>query len=220
MNVKDIKKSLKEEHSNKDVPDVLSRAKRAPINKLLMGQTPLRAFDKAHAVRLLWIVTAILLVAVPAVFAFIFLPFGKIAAIESYVRIEIEDEGGTDVIGIVFGNGTVVTCLAEQWQSTPVEQNLNKDGESAESAIKDVYLPKNNDKVRVWVFCKDEEVAVDMAQSIKNIIEQCADGIADIDVSATANDKAMLATWAEYCGCSGEESVDVIIDRYLLKVLE
>lgn len=220
MNVKEIKKSLKEEHANKNVPDVLSRAKRAPINKLLIGQTPLKAFDKITTLRLLWTATALLLVAVLAVFAFAFLPFGKTAALESYVRIEIEGEGGTDVIGIVLGNDAVELCLAERVQNIPVEQNLHKDGESAENVIKEVYSPKNNDKVRVWVFCKDEEAAVNLSQSIKNIIEQCAEGIADIDVSATANDKATLASWAEYCGCSGEDSVDAIIDKYLLKFLE
>ena len=54
MKLKDIEKGLKSEQNSQQVPDVLQRAKKAPINRLLDGQTPLKAFDKQTAVRLLW----------------------------------------------------------------------------------------------------------------------------------------------------------------------
>ena len=59
MKLKDIEKSLKREHDGTQVPDVMKRAQKAPINKLLDGQRPLRAFDKQTAVRVLWIVMAL-----------------------------------------------------------------------------------------------------------------------------------------------------------------
>ena len=62
MKIRDIKNNLKNEHDEKSVPDVFSRAKKAPINRLLTGEEPLRAFDKTTAVRLLWIALALLLV--------------------------------------------------------------------------------------------------------------------------------------------------------------
>ena len=44
MKLKDIEKSLKKEHDGAKVPDVMRRAQKAPINRLLDGQRPLKAY--------------------------------------------------------------------------------------------------------------------------------------------------------------------------------
>lgn len=65
MKLKDIEKNLKREQDSGNIPDVYASAKKAPLNKLLTGETPIRAFKKQLALRLL--ITALLLFAVSAI---------------------------------------------------------------------------------------------------------------------------------------------------------
>ncbi len=65
MKIKDIEKILKSEREAENIPDVYASAKKAPLNKLLSGETPARAFQKQVVMRLL--VTALILFAVAAV---------------------------------------------------------------------------------------------------------------------------------------------------------
>lgn len=217
MNFKDIKKSLKEEQENKRVPDVLSRAKRAPINRLLIGQSPLKAFDKTTTLRLLWTATALLLVAVLAFFAFAFLPAKDSAPSQAYVRIEIEREGDEYIIGFVASNDVVLLCVKETDASGEISQDLYRDGENLEYAINGVYQAKADDKVRVCVFCDDAQDAIDLARMIKESIQNLlADGV-EIGVETLINDNRVFEKWASYAGCVGEKDIEDVIDKYLVK---
>lgn len=62
MKLKDIEKNLKKEQDCKSVPDVYARASKAPLNKLLTGETPARAFQKQVVMNLLIFVLIIFLV--------------------------------------------------------------------------------------------------------------------------------------------------------------
>lgn len=63
MKLRDIEKKLRREQESKTVPEVYARASKAPLNKLLSGETPARAFQKQLVMRLLVIVLALFLVA-------------------------------------------------------------------------------------------------------------------------------------------------------------
>ena len=135
MKIRDIKNNLKNEHDEKSVPDVFSRAKKAPINRLLTGEEPLRAFDKATAVRLLWIALALLLVCALAFSALALMQDNKPAPSQSYVRLSVESEGKTIVYGFVISDESVIVCTLERdGEDTPFS-NVGKQGENIKYAI-------------------------------------------------------------------------------------
>ncbi len=167
MKLKDIEKSLKKEHDGAKVPDVMRRAQKAPINRLLDGQRPLKAFDKQTAVRVLWIVMALAVTAL--------LCFGALGIMGNgggdkvpcaYVRVSVENGGEITEYGIVIeGVQNVALFVLEKSGSTSPMKDLQKGGNSLQNAINDVYQCKSGDKVSICVVSSN--VDENMAQDLK-----------------------------------------------------
>lgn len=209
MRIKDIEGKLKSENNSQTVPDVLQRAKKAPINKLLDGQTPLKAFDKHTAVRLLWCVMLLLVTAVLATFAIAMIPDGANDEVSvCYVNVKTESNGETVVYGIVVENyETVSVFVKERQNQTVIAQNLQKRGYSLKSAINDVYKQKEGDRITICVLGKD--VSADFANVVKDMFSPYA-------VNTSVNDSAVIFELKEFL-CSDKTDVRSLIDEYVTK---
>lgn len=209
MRIKDIEGKLKSEHNSQTVPDVLQRAKKAPINKLLDGQTPLKAFDKRTAVRLLWCVMLLLVTAVLATFAIAMLPDGTRDEVAvCYVNVKVKSGGETAVYGIVVENyETVSVFVKERQNQTVIAQNLQKRGYSLQSAINDVYKQKEGDRITICVLGSD--VSVDFANAVKDMFSP-------IVANTSVNDSTVLFELKDFLG-SNKTDVVSLIDEYVTK---
>lgn len=211
MKIKDIESKLKSEQKSQNIPDVLQRAKKAPINRLLDGQTPLRAFDKQTAVRLLWCAMFLLVAAVLAIWAGATIPDGgQGKASLAYVRIIVVSEGETTEYGIVTEDFERVAALVQEKQNdTLVCQNLQKNGYNVEAALKEVYQPKEGDRITICVV--SNTVPNGFIDGVKAAFS--ADGI---EVSTSENDSATIATLRSLVGDDSAD-VDTLIKKYLEK---
>lgn len=209
MRLKDIEGKLKSEHNSQTVPDVLQRAKKAPINKLLDGQTPLKAFDKHTAVRLLWCVMLLLVTAVLATFAIAMIPDGaKDEVAVCYVNVKVKSGGENVVYGIVVENyETVSVFVKEKQNQTVIAQNLQKRGYSLESAINDVYEQKEGDRITICVLGND--VSADFATVVKDMFSPLA-------ANTSVNDSSVLFELKDFLG-SDKTDVRSLIDEYVTK---
>ncbi len=209
MRLKDIEGKLKSEHNSQTVPDVLQRAKKAPINRLLDGQTPLKAFDKHTAVRLLWCVMLLLVTAVLATFAIAMIPDGaKDEVAVCYVNVKVESNGETVVYGIVVEKYETVSVFVEERQNqTVIAQNLQKRGYSLESAINDVYEQKEGDRITICVL--GNNVSADFANAVKEMFSPLA-------ANTSVNNSAVLFELKDFLG-SDKSDVGALIDEYVTK---
>jgi len=209
MRIKDIEGKLKSEHNSQTVPDVLQRAKKAPINKLLDGQTPLKAFDKHTAVRLLWCAMLLLVTAVLATFAIAMIPDGANDEVAvCYINVKVESGDETVVYGIVVENyETVSVFVKERQNQTVIAQNLQKRGYSLQSAINDVYEQKEGDRITICALGKD--VPADFANVVKDMFSPVA-------ANTSVNDSAVLFELKDFLG-SDKTDVDSLVDEYVTK---
>ena len=209
MRLKDIEGQLKNEHNSQTIPDVLQRAKKAPINKLLDGQTPLKAFDKHTAVRLLWCVMLLLVTAVLATFAIAMIPDGARDEVAvCYVNVKVESNGETIEYGIVVENyETVSVFVKERQNQIVIAQNLQKRGYSLDSAILDVYEQKEGDRITICVLGKD--VPADFANVVK-------DAFLPLDAKTSVNDSTVIFELKDFLG-SDKTDVGSLIDEYVTK---
>lgn len=212
MKLKDIEKGLKNEQNSQKVPDVLQRAKKAPINRLLDGQTPLKAFDKQTAVRLLWCVMLLLVTAVLAIGAIALMPKGEREQVElCYVNIRVESDGEITTYGMVVEDcETVAVFVLEKQNTEVVARDLQKKGDSVENAINDVYQAKNGDKVSICVLC-DNDASI-LPTLVASVFE--GDGI---DVQTTVNTSQARADLKAFVGNVEANDIDTLIDEYLAK---
>lgn len=217
MKIKDIKNNLKNEHDEKSVPDVFSRAKQAPINRLLTGEEPLRAFDKTTAVRLLWIAVALLLVCALAFSALALMQDNKPAPSQSYVRLSVESEGKTIVYGFVISDESVTVCILERdGEDTPFS-NVGKQGENIKYAINEVYQAKNDDKVRVCVIGEDRSTALRLATALVSTIRDGMQNGEEATVSYSINDATVKSELASLLSIELDATADRIAKAYFEK---
>lgn len=209
MRLKDIEGQLKNEHNSQTVPDVLQRAKKAPINKLLDGQTPLKAFDKHTAVRLLWCVMLLLVTAVLATFAIAMIPDGARDEVAvCYVNVKVESNGETIEYGIVVENyETVSVFVKERQNQIVIAQNLQKRGYSLDSAILDVYEQKEGDRITICVLGKD------VPAGFANVVK---DAFLPLDAKTSVNDSTVIFELKDFLG-SDKTDVGSLIDEYVTK---
>ncbi len=209
MRIKDIEGKLKSEQNSQIVPDVLQRAKKAPINKLLDGQTPLKAFDKHTAVRLLWCVMLLLLTAVLATFAIAMLPDGATDEVAvCYVNVKVESNDETVVYGIVVENYETVSLLVKEKQNqTAIAQNLQKNGSSLEIAINDVYEQKDGDRITICVL--GNNIPSDFANALKDMF-------LPIDARVVVNDSTVHSELKDFL-VSDTTDVGSLIDEYVTR---
>ena len=211
MKIKDIESKLKNEQKSQNIPDVLQRAKKAPINRLLDGQTPLRAFDKQTAVRLLWCAMFLLVAAVLAIWAGVTIPDGgQEKASLAYVRVVVVSEGETAEYGIVTEDfERVATLVQEKQNDTLVCRNLQKKGYDVEDALREVYQPKKGDRITICVVANT--VPTGFVDGVKAVFS--SEGV---EVSTTENDSETVASLRSLTGDDGSD-VDALIKKYLEK---
>lgn len=212
MRIKDIEKSLKKEHDSSSVPDVLKRAQKAPINRLLDGQRPLRAFDKNTAVRVLWTVLALALAALICLGTLGIMGDGDRAALYcNYLHVRVENGDESTEFGIVVGedNGVVV-CVKEKENGVFVGQNLNKGGYIIQNAIDDVYRPNTGDKVYVCAVGRGD--LTELAQLVGEIIDDADNTV----VVLSQNDASVLASLKESTQSDSHDAGE-LVDAYLAR---
>lgn len=217
MKIKDIKNNLKNEHAEKSVPDVFSRAKQAPINRLLTGEEPLRAFDKTTAIRLLWIALALFLVCSLAFSALALMQGNNPAPTQSYVRLSIESEDGTREYGFLLSDESVTMCVCESSVGGTPFTHITDYDENIKYAITDVYQAKNNDKVRVCVICDNSSFANELASTLAQNIKYGANAPQNITVSQSVNDAAVKTQLASVLSLGQNPSADEIVKAYFEK---
>lgn len=224
MKIKDIKNSLKNEQKQIGVPDVLARAKKAPINKLLDGQTPLRAFDKRFTLRLLW-GALILLVTIILCFAvFMLMPSGTAKTTYAYMNITIQSGECADVYGLVVNEESKVVVLVHE---SGIEQDLpstvSMSNDALEYTLKELYDAKTIDKVRVCVFCSSDEAAQNALDVARDAFDDLfgENDVEDKFEARIANDSDKAA-WLEIVanGVTEDASIDGIVEAYLDKFLQ
>lgn len=217
MKIKDIKNNLKNEHEEKSVPDVFSRAKQAPINRLLTGEEPLHAFDKTAAIRLLWIALALLLVCALAFSALALMQDNKPAHTQSYVRLSVERGDEIIVYGFVISDETVTVCILERnGEDTPFS-NVGKQGEDVKNAITEVYQVKNGDKVQVCVIGDVNSASSKLASALVSSVRNSVRNGDDVDVSCLVNDASVKGELISLLSLGQDSDADEIAKAYFEK---
>ena len=212
MRIKDIEKSLKKEHDSSSVPDVLKRAQKAPINRLLDGQRPLRAFDKNTAVRVLWTVLALALAALICLGTLGIMGDGDRAALYcNYLHVRVENGDESTEFGIVVGeDNDVVVCVKEKENGVFVGQNLNKGGYTLQNAIGDVYRPNTGDKVYVCAVGRGD--LTELAQLVGEIVDDADNTV----IVLSQNDESVLASLKESTQSDSSDAGE-LVDAYLAR---
>lgn len=224
MKLKDIEKSLKNEQKQMGVPDVLARSKKAPINRLLDGQTPLRAFNKPLASRLLWCAMILLVTTILCFAVFMLLPQKSQGVNYGYMSVTIESGSDIDRYGIVADDDLQVAIVVHETLNG--EENywvVNIESNSLESAINELYIAKSIDKVRVCAYYSSNK----SAQSAIDIAQNAFDELYEIEAAEDAlttsfgseEDKAI---WVESIGetASADMSASELAVAYLDKFLQ
>lgn len=170
MRNKDIIKSLKSESESVKLPDVYSRAKSAPINKLLTGETPIQAFQKQLAVRLLAISAILIIALILSTAAYMLVPANVEAGNNSYVSITIA--GGNRYGFVVSSDNNVIAAVLEKDGGAESLTKLNDAvGKDLNNAIKAVYVANNNDDVTICAISKKSDVSNYWATQAKDIVD-------------------------------------------------
>lgn len=224
MKLKDIEKSLKNEQKQMGVPDVLARSKKAPINRLLDGQTPLQAFNKPLASRLFWCVLILLVTMIVCFAIYMLLPRQTQNVSYGYMSVTIESVGGVDRYGIVTDSDLNVEIVVHENEGESVIlQVMSVANNSLESAIKELYDAKSASKVRVCAFYSSNasaQNAVDIAQYVFDELYNIADKEESFEAKLLdAQDKAI---WIDNLNdvLNANMSIDELAEAYLNKFLQ
>lgn len=158
MKLKDIKSRLREEQAGVEIPDMLPRVKKAPLNKLLSGETPAQAFQKKLAVRLLVTATALLIAAIICFAAMLLFSSEKQAGEHFYISLEIQKEGGSNSFSIV--------------STKDVSSAICVDDVTGErcacTAISALYALNSGDKVTIAIIGENSSKCATVLNSFKN----------------------------------------------------
>ncbi len=215
MRLKDIEKKLRREQESKTVPEVYARASRAPLNKLLSGETPARAFQKQLVMRLLVIVLALFLVAAIGLSAMWLAPSNGGSTPDCYACITVSGDGGELRIGLILRSGRNIVTAVEEVSSGKLN---TKPIVSHSSQIRDFIKPNKGDKVRVSLISNASAALTDGMRFIVNELEYIYSG-AEFDMITDANNAQTKTGVVEYItACGGRievgASADEIIKTY------
>lgn len=212
MKIKDIKDQLRQEHDEVKVPDMLTRVKRAPLNKLLSGETPAQAFQKKLAVRLLVTATVLLLAAVVAFMAMLLSPQGSEASPYCcvFVKVEQEDSAALEYALVLGGDGSAHLCLELSGEE---RQRMDY------SSIYTLYTLKATDKASIATICSNHELASQHAQMLYGDLNSSYVALgASGRVTRTVNSnqaKEQLKTLVQNLGGEDSDDIDALIDSLL-----
>ena len=212
MEIKFKEELLRQYKRISDLSGMSDRAQEKTINRLLDGQTPLKAFDKQTAVRLLWCAMLLLVTAVFAIGAIALIPKGEREQVElCYVNIRIESEGEITTYGMVVEDcETVAVFVLEKQNAEVVARDMQKKGDYVENAINDVYQAKSGDKVLICVLCNND------AGVLSTLVTSVFEG-KGIDVKSTADTSQARADLKAFVGNAEANDIDTLIDEYLAK---
>lgn len=224
MKLKDIEKSLKNEQKQMGVPDVLARSKKAPINRLLDGQTPLKAFNKPFASGLLWC-AMILLVAIILCFAvYMLMPRNETSSTCGYMSVTIESGESTDRYGLVADEDlSVLIVVHESGDTQGLPSVVQISNNTLEFALTELYANKSANKVCVCAHYSSNthaQNAVEVARdTFKNMFAKTDIEEMFEERIATEDDKSTLLEIVG-SGVSEDMSVDEIVEVYLDKFMQ
>lgn len=224
MKLKDIEKSLKNEQKQMGVPDVLARSKKAPINRLLDGQTPLRAFNKPLASRLLWCALILLVTMIVCFAVYMLLPRQTQNVSYGYMSVTIETDGSVDRYGIVTDSDLNVEIVVHESEGdSKILQVVSVASNSLESVIKELYRAKSVDKVCVCAFYSSSTSAQNAVDVAKYVFDELYD-VTDKDESFEAKflDAQDKAVWIDNAQVvlNANMSIDELAEAYLNKFLQ
>ncbi len=221
MKIKDIKDKLKQEEGQTKVPDVLERAKRAPINKLLTGETPLQAFSRTLAMRLLVFATLLLVVAIFSLMAMWLAPTHPAEQPYCYVSVTVlqgEEELHFGMIAKSDGN-VYLCCKEKRWSFA------EKPAPMAFSSISELYQLKIDDKVYVRTISDDRALAKELEETTTSELRSSYYALPDFSPSGFVLNSAFASSVCrdelkEYLAALGKKvsadpSSQELIEAYL-----
>lgn len=183
MKLKDIETKLKKEQESVAVPDILERVKKAPINKLLSGETPAQAFQKKLAVRLLVTTTVLLIAAIFCFAAMLLFTNNDAASSRYYISLRVEKDGVSEEFGIVASEGLKgVSCIDYQTGSRPSYR-----------AIEALYDLRSEDKVFISVIGEDSAKCAQLANALRNELSSAYGTFSQATTSTSVNSDAEIA---------------------------
>lgn len=223
MKLKDIEKSLKNEQGQIGVPDVLARAKKAPINRLLEGQTPLKAFNKSFASRLLWCATLLLVSVILCVAVYALLPKKSGTVCYGYVSIRIENADCIERYGLVVkDDASIALVVKENGNESDLPKIVAVASEDINYAIKEFYTAKQGDKVSICVFFDKTEYTRALVESVSVALDSCLLEIGvQNGVSVKNADNNAKVELVEFIGggVGSTQSIGEIVDAYYVKFM-
>ncbi len=170
MKIKDIEKSIKKENDCVQVPDVYASVKKAPINRLLTGETPIQAFEKAMATRLLAAVTVLLLVIAICVTVMWASKPAEQGVGQGYVSVTVENGITTRYSFVLSSSGNVLYATEDGAEIGTVTELDALVGKQPENAICELYQPKSGDKVTICVYYADNANARAMSSYLGEVL--------------------------------------------------
>ncbi len=201
MKLKDIEKNLKREQEGKSVPDVYTRVKKAPLNKLLTGETPARAFRKQLAVATLIFVLVLFFVAAIALTAMWLYRTDAKPEPDCYVRITVGDGGEQLRLGVLMRPEIETVCIVTEAENGEVGKHPLI---THSSQITDLISPKQGDKISVQVLCENTTRGYYVARTLVNFLG-AEYGEFSVEVSASCNDYFAKLEWVDYINvCGGD----------------
>lgn len=209
MKLKDLEKKLKKEHEQIRVPDVYSRAKLAPINRLLTGETPAQAFQKHLAIRLLFVVMVLLAVSLIALTAYGMNKNNSRGSVvsDAYCSVTVTNNGESVRYGLVFDSTKAVKYVVNESDRTVINGDGNM---TLINAISALYVAKTGDEVVVVtqsdVMAYAREIAVIVCGELSARYEE---GDVKTITSTDANGADKLITVNFVNGVLGEDKVTV-----------
>lgn len=224
MKLKDIEKSLKNEQKQMGIPDVLARSKKAPINRLLDGQTPLRAFNKPMASRLLWCAMILLVAIILCVAVYMLMPQNVASPTLGYLSVTIKSGESEDRYGLVVDEDlSVLVVVHEEGDVQSLPGVVHTSNNTLEIALKELYSAKSADKACVCAYYSSNKLAqnaLDVARGIFDNLFATAD-VNEVFEARIANedDKTILL---EMLGSdvTKDMGANEIVEAYLDKFLQ
>lgn len=217
MKFKEIEDSLKKERGEVNVPNVFSRVKKAPINRLL--SPPLQVFRKQAAIRLLAFAFVLFLAVTLAMISMFSMP-ASVKDDAAYLYVRIQNGDGEYSYGIIVRGEKAEFVCAESSPNGNGPQNLNLNGIGINEAINALYSAKSEDKISISAI-SDSDVAKSRAYSLVKEAFYKAGAICEIAEGASAaQTKTQLINFVN--GNGGEVdasmSAEEIIAEYVARL--
>lgn len=214
MKLKDIEKNLKRENDVTSVPDVYARASKAPLNKLLTGETPARAFQKRLVMSLLIFVIFIFLTLAVGLSAIWLTPAKSPSSPNCYVAITVSREDGNERIGVLMNGEKSISCIVAEMTAGVVNTEPNV---SHSLRISEFISAQSGDKVSVGVISADRTLANGVVKTLREELN-LAYGEKDFEVAYSINlpsTRDELASYLRQCGYQTETGgADELIKAY------